>query len=89
MRRRIQIDIGFSGIIVPAPVETDFPVILDFPPPRIKAYSFESAIAEKFEAIVKMDYQTSRMKDFYDIYFIASNISFESKILKEERILRK
>jgi predicted nucleotidyltransferase component of viral defense system len=83
MRRRIQIDIGFSGIIVPAPVETVFPVILDYPPPRIKTYSFESSIAEKFEAIVKMDYHTSRMKDFYDIYFIASNISFESKILKK------
>jgi predicted nucleotidyltransferase component of viral defense system len=83
MRRRIQIDIGFSGIIVPAPVETEFPVILDFPPPHIKSYTFESAIAEKFEAIVKMDYQTSRMKDFYDIYFIASKIPFESKTLKK------
>jgi predicted nucleotidyltransferase component of viral defense system len=83
MRRRIQIDIGFSGIIVPAPVETEFPVILDFPPPHIRSYTFESAIAEKFEAIVKMDYQTSRMKDFYDIYFIASKIHFELETLKK------
>jgi predicted nucleotidyltransferase component of viral defense system len=86
MRRRIQIDIGFSGIIVPAPVETEFPVILDFPHPRIKSYTFESAIGEKFEAIVKMDYQTSRMKDFYDIYFIASKIPFELKTLKKALI---
>ncbi len=83
MLRKIQIDIGFSGIIVPEPVETDFPVILDFPAPRIKSYSLESAIAEKFEAIVKLDYQTSRMKDFYDINFMASIISFELKSFKK------
>lgn len=83
MQRRIQVDIGFSGVIVPGPVETDFPVILDFPAPRIKSYSIESAIAEKFEAIVKLDFQTSRMKDFYDIHFIASTIRFERKQLKK------
>ena len=47
------------------------------------SYTFESAIAEKFEAIVKLDYQTSRLRDFYDIYFIASIMSFELKELKK------
>lgn len=83
MLRRIQIDVGFSGIIIPAPQEILFPVILDFPPPRIISYSIESAISEKFEAIVKMDYLTSRMKDFYDMFFIASNIPFDFKGLKK------
>ena len=41
--------------------------------PKINAYSVETVIAEKFEAIVKLNFLTSRMKDFYDLIFIAEN----------------
>ncbi|MGE5402334.1 MAG: nucleotidyl transferase AbiEii/AbiGii toxin family protein [Ignavibacteriales bacterium] len=80
----ISIDIGFGDKIVNGPKEVGFPAILNQEQrPLIMAYSFESAIAEKFEAIVKLNILTSRMKDFYDIFFLASNISFKSKIIKE------
>ena len=38
----------------------------------------ESVIAEKFQAIVYLGETNSRMKDFYDIIFLASNNSFSS-----------
>ncbi|HEX2867059.1 MAG TPA: nucleotidyl transferase AbiEii/AbiGii toxin family protein [Ignavibacteriales bacterium] len=80
----ISIDIGFGDKIVDGPKEVSFPVILaQEPRPNIMAYSFESAIAEKFDTIVKLNVLTSRMKDFYDIFFLASNISFKSNIMKE------
>jgi len=60
----------------------DFPVILNSAIPKIKVYSLESAIAEKFESIVKLNILTSRMKDFYDILFISSSKSFNSETLK-------
>ncbi len=75
---RIQIDIGFGDIIHKGPVLIDYPVLLDMPVPKIFAYSLETSIAEKFEAIVSLGLTTSRMKDFYDIYFVASNNSFYS-----------
>ena len=82
-RQTLQIDIGFGDQIVPGPVEIEFPVLLDQPAPRIKGYSKESVIAEKFEAIVRFNFLTSRMKDFYDILFLAKQESFQMRILRQ------
>jgi predicted nucleotidyltransferase component of viral defense system len=82
-RERIQLDIGFGDCIIGGPIEIDFPTLLDFPSPRLKVYSIESAIAEKFEAIVSLQLQTSRMKDFYDILFFAGNYEFKMSLLRE------
>lgn len=80
-RQTLQIDIGFGDSIISGPVEVDFPVLLDQPTPRIKGYSKESVIAEKFEAIVRFNFLTSRMKDFFDILFLAKNESFHMRLL--------
>lgn len=80
-RERIQLDIGFGDKITAGPVEIEFPTLLDFPAPRLKVYSIETAIAEKFEAIVSLQLQTSRMKDFYDILFFAENYDFKKQKL--------
>lgn len=82
-RERMQLDIGFGDTITAGPVEIEFPVLLDFPAPKIKVYSIETAIAEKFEAIVSLQLQTSRMKDFYDILFFAEHYNFKKKTLIE------
>lgn len=82
-RERVQLDVGFGDKIVGGPIEIDFPTLIDFPAPKIKVYSVESAIAEKFEAIVSLLLQTSRMKDFYDILFFAENYEFKKDKLKE------
>ncbi len=82
-RERLQLDIGYGDKITSGPVEIDFPTILDFPAPKIKVYSIESTVAEKFEAIVSLLLQTSRMKDFYDILFFANNYKFKKDKLRE------
>ncbi len=82
-RERVQIDIGFGDKITSGPIEIEYPTLLEFQPPRLKVYSVESAIAEKFEAVVSLQLQTSRMKDFYDILFFASNYHFNNVVLKE------
>jgi predicted nucleotidyltransferase component of viral defense system len=82
-RERIQLDIGFGDQITGGPIEIDFPTLLDFPAPHIIVYSIESAIAEKFEAIVSLQLQTSRMKDFYDILYFAENNVFKMDLLKQ------
>jgi len=80
-RERMQLDIGFGDTITAGPVEIEFPTLLDFPAPKLKVYSIETAIAEKFEAIVSLQLQTSRMKDFYDIQFFAKHYDFKKDIL--------
>ncbi|MBI5730225.1 MAG: nucleotidyl transferase AbiEii/AbiGii toxin family protein [Ignavibacteriales bacterium] len=82
-RERIQIDIGFGDVIVGGPIEIEFPTLLDFPAPMLQVYSIESAVAEKFEAIVSLQLQTSRMKDFYDILYFAGHYDFRKELLRE------
>jgi predicted nucleotidyltransferase component of viral defense system len=77
VRQQIQIDIGFGDIISPGSLEIDYPTLLDFEAPHLKVYSLESAVAEKFEAAVSLGLATSRMKDYYDIHFLASNKVFD------------
>ena len=79
----MQVDIGFGDIIYPGPEETDLPVMLDFPAPRLLCYSRESVIAEKFEAMVKLGILNSRMKDFYDIWLLARQFDFDGEKLAE------
>lgn len=77
----MQIDVGFGDRMVPPPGEITFPTLLDFPAPCIKGYAKETTIAEKFEAMAMLGTTNSRMKDFYDIRFLASRFSFVSSTL--------
>lgn len=80
-RERVQLDIGFGDKITSGPFEIEFPTLLDFPAPKLKVYSIETAIAEKFEAIVSLQLQSSRMKDFYDVLFFAEQYEFKKDLL--------
>lgn len=73
----IQIDIGFGDIVIPNPMEMTFPTLLEANTPQIMAYSKESIIAEKFQAMVLLNVYNSRMKDFYDIYDMINKNEFE------------
>ena len=63
-------------MIYPDAVEMEFPVILDMEAPKVNAYSLESSIAEKLEAIVKNGFLNSRYKDFYDIFVLSEKYPF-------------
>ena len=78
------IDFGVGDIVIPLPVERTLPVLLpDFEEPRILTYSLESTVAEKVDAIMTLMETTGRMKDFYDIYYIATTFDFEGRKLQE------
>jgi predicted nucleotidyltransferase component of viral defense system len=83
MRLPMQIDIGFSDVITPNPVPIDYPTILDQPAPQLSAYNRETAIAEKFQAMVKLGELNSRMKDFFDIMSLSKNYDFSGESLAE------
>lgn len=72
----LQIDIGFGDAVVPEPQELVYPTLLEFPAPTIRAYSRESVIAEKLHAMVSLGIANSRMKDFFDIYTLATTSEF-------------
>ncbi len=78
----MQVDIGFGDAVYPTPEFASFPVLLPMEPPVIRAYPREATIAEKFNAMVVLDIRNSRMKDFYDIWFMATTWEFEMDTLR-------
>jgi predicted nucleotidyltransferase component of viral defense system len=79
----LQVDIGFGDPVTPAPVTLVFPCMLDFPTPVLKAYPAETVIAEKYEALVHLGMRTGRIKDFFDLWYIAMHFSFEGTVLRQ------
>ena len=82
-RHVLQFDIGFGDVIYPDAVEMEYPSLLDMERPRLKAYSMESVIAEKFHAMIHLAEANSRMKDFYDIYKLCYAFDFDGNCLFE------
>ena len=79
----MQIDIGFEDVVSPSPLWVEYPVLLDGNSPKLLAYTLESAIAEKYQAMVYLDMANSRMKDFYDIWYLMNNQRFKGKELQK------
>lgn len=74
MKIHLQIDVGYGDTVTPSPQASQWPGILDFPPVPLITYPVETVIAEKLEAIVSLGLANTRMKDFYDLYWLLSRI---------------
>lgn len=82
-RVAMQIDVGFGDVVSPAPVDVELPTILDFPAPKLRGYTRETAIAEKFHAMAKLGLLNSRMKDFYDVWVLSRQGDFAGPVLAD------
>ena len=51
--------------------------------PGIWYYSIETTVAEKIDAILTLMEFSSRMKDYYDIYYLANKFDFDGATLTE------
>lgn len=82
--QRIQIDVGFGDVVIPKPVKIIFPTFFpESDAPVIQAYSLETVLAEKFEAMIDLSTINSRMKDFYDVYQILVSQQLDHQQLSE------
>jgi hypothetical protein len=82
-RLRLQIDIGLGDFVWPSPQSNEYPVLLDFPRPSILTYPPEAVVAEKFEAIIVLGERNSRIKDFFDLHYLAGRFEFDRAILAQ------
>lgn len=84
VRQQIQIDVGFGDIVIPVVQELEYPTLLEeMQIPVIQAYSKETVIAEKFQAMIELSVANSRMKDFYDVYKLLTDNEFDNDTLEE------
>ena len=77
----VQVDVGFGDAVTPNPIEIEFPVLLSFPAPQILSYPRETVVAEKFQAMVMLGMSNTRLKDFYDLWVLATDFSFDGSVL--------
>lgn len=84
VRVPFNVDIGVGDVIVPKAERRMIQTQLDgYDMPEVYTYSLESTIAEKFDAILQRFELTGRMKDFYDIYYLAHTFDFDGRSLQE------
>ncbi len=77
-KARVVVDIGFGDAIEPGLVDIDLPVLLGQPAPRLRAYPYETVIAEKFQAMALLGLANTRLKDFYDIWVLSRTRELDS-----------
>lgn len=81
-RTPFSIDFGVGDVIVPKQEKRKIPTQLDdFDSPTVNTYSLETTIAEKLDAILDLMEFSSRMKDYYDIYYLANKFDFDGATL--------
>jgi len=79
----LQIDVGYGDSITPEPLERPYPGLLDFPQAMLRCYAPETALAEKFEAVVNLGLVNSRMKDYFDFWTIGHQFPFDGAVMAD------
>ena len=82
-RLKLQVDIGYGHVVTPRAKKQTVPTLLDLPSPNILVYPKETVVAEKFEAICDRGLENSRVKDYFDLFYIKNNFSFDSNPLQQ------
>jgi hypothetical protein len=82
-RITLQVDMGVGDTVWPPPTVCAYPTLLDLPAPAVLAYPKEAVIAEKFEAMVVLGDRNSRIKDFFDVHYLATRFEFDRGTLRE------
>lgn len=78
VKLNMQVDVGFGDSVSPPPEWTTVPCLLaGLPATSVRAYPREVAIAEKYAAMVNLAIANSRMKDFYDVWYLATTFDFD------------
>lgn len=80
---RLQVDVGFGDAVTPEAQVVEFPPLLEFPAPQLRAYPKETVVAEKLEALVQLGLANTRMKDFYDLVALSNLFAFEGQLLAD------
>lgn len=81
-RCSVQIDVGYGDAVTPAAELVQFPALLeDVTSPSLRAYPVYSVIAEKYEAIVSLGMANTRLKDYFDLWFLATYAEIDEAVL--------
>ncbi len=78
----LSIDIATGDVITPGEIEYNYKMMFEDKALKIMTYNIESIIAEKFQTIISRNVLNSRMKDFYDLYYLIKYSTFSKDDLR-------
>ena len=86
----MKLDITTGDVIIPKEVNYKFDLMFEDRSIEILAYNMETVIADKFETIISRNVDTTRARDFYDIYILwtTQQKNFDKEVLGQA-ILKK
>ena len=86
----MKLDITTGDVITPKEINYKFDLMFEDRSIEILAYNLETVIADKFETIISRNIDTTRARDFYDIYILwtTQTKNFDKKVLGQA-IIRK
>ena len=77
----LRLDPGFGDEPSPAPRWTAYPTLLPMPAPWVCACSAETSVGDKLHALVDLGQTNTRLKDFFDLYYLSQSMEFEGELL--------
>ena len=83
LRVNLSIDVATGDLITPREIEYDYKMMFEDRNLKIMTYNIESIIAEKFQTVIDRGILNSRMKDYYDLYYLITYKEFSKENLKD------
>ena len=79
----VQIDVGYGDVVTPEPQRASYPVLLaEMSAPVLRVYPAYTVVAEKYHAMVSLGMINTRLKDYFDLWFLAGHFSFDPAVLQ-------
>lgn len=83
-RCAVQIDVGYGDAVTPEPQTAHYPVLLeDMSAPVLRVYPAYTVVAEKYHAMVSLGIVNTRLKDYFDLWFLARHFAFDPALLQD------
>ncbi len=81
-RGRLKVDVGLGGGIRPGPEIRQYPSLLPgFPSFPVRTYPREAVVAEKLAIAVEFGRDNTRLRDYWDLWFITNRYRFSGHVL--------
>jgi len=82
IRSVIKFDISTDDVITPEAVDFSYKLLFEDRYILLLTYNTETLMAEKMQSIIERGLANTRLRDFYDLYSISKDVSFDIDVLK-------
>ena len=83
IRQPIKIDVSTDDVITPRAIKYEYKLLFEDRTIQLITYNTETLLAEKVQTIISRSIANTRLRDFYDVYMITTNVEYNLNVLRE------